>query len=219
MAQRDHRQQVQQEDAIARIRHEWMQNRVTEIHRHLSAFDVLRRHGVELRSSSDREEQFSCPFHGSDNKPSARIYPESTRGPSHAWCFVCQERWDAISLWRKFNGGAELPFARALSQIEQACGIQTPEMPAELRGGGDTGPSLDLATFDTFYELCERRLMLAKAAYQKLDDMIGFLSACSLLDKLRYRVDKQQLSPEQGTTALEQLLAKIGKKVQACPDV
>lgn len=39
------------------------------------------------------EQQISCPFHGSDSKPSARYYPES----NSMYCFTCKKSWDVIS--------------------------------------------------------------------------------------------------------------------------
>jgi hypothetical protein len=37
--------------------------------------------------------QFKCPFHGKDNKPSARLYNTTNT----AWCWVCRKAWDPIS--------------------------------------------------------------------------------------------------------------------------
>ena len=39
------------------------------------------------------EQQISCPFHGSDSKPSARFYPES----NSMYCFTCKKSWDVVS--------------------------------------------------------------------------------------------------------------------------
>jgi hypothetical protein len=39
------------------------------------------------------EAQFKCPFHGKDNKPSARFY----RDTQSCWCWVCQKSWDVVS--------------------------------------------------------------------------------------------------------------------------
>jgi len=39
------------------------------------------------------EVQFRCPFHGEDNKPSARYY----RATQTSYCWVCQKKWDVIS--------------------------------------------------------------------------------------------------------------------------
>ena len=185
------------------------------IHQRVSAHDVLRHGGVDLQG--DGEEQFSCPFHGADNKPSARVYPESARSHSHAWCFVCQERWDVISLWKKFNPGEDSKtFSRVVLEIEQAFGIAPSEMPREARL--DREPSnLSLESFDSVYEAAERRLLGAYEAYQYLDDMVGYLSASQVLDKIRHRVDSQQMTPRRGEEVLRDLLARIAKKVRACP--
>lgn len=42
------------------------------------------------------EVQFRCPFHGKDNKPSARYYSET----KSCFCWYCKKRWDAISFVR-----------------------------------------------------------------------------------------------------------------------
>lgn len=215
----DIKKQVESESIIERARREWVKSRILQIHRNVSAYEVLQRRGVGLLTTAEREEQFSCPFHGADRKPSARIYPESARGPSHVWCYVCQERWDAISLWRKFNGDAtEVPFTRTITEMEQAYGLQKPEMPKELWNVSEDGPDdRHLLAFDALFDVCENRLRLAKGAYQKLGDMVGYLSASSVLDKIQYRVEARQVDPERGMTILHQLLSKIGEK--ACLDV
>lgn len=46
------------------------------------------------------EEQFSCPFHGVDRKKSSRYY----RATDTAYCWVCKEKWDAISYIQKKEG-------------------------------------------------------------------------------------------------------------------
>ena len=38
------------------------------------------------------EAQLRCPFHGQDNKPSARYYRET----QSMFCWVCHKRWDVI---------------------------------------------------------------------------------------------------------------------------
>lgn len=42
------------------------------------------------------EVQYRCPFHGKDNKPSARFY-RSTRS---CYCWVCKRKWDVVSFIR-----------------------------------------------------------------------------------------------------------------------
>jgi hypothetical protein len=217
MAQ-DHRQEAEQEAASRAAWVEWNRQRVENIHQHVTAYDVLSRGGVEFKGTGSDEEQFSCPFHGMDRKPSARYYPEDAQSRSHAWCFVCQEPWDAISLWRRFHGGEEMSFTRALSGIEQEYGLEAPPMPSGAVSRQPEG-SKDMAAFEALYEACEGRLRSGRPAYRQLDDMVGYLSAGQVLDKLRYRVDKRQMTPEQGQGVLQQLLDRIGAKVRSCPDV
>lgn len=216
----DNLKKAQAESVIERARQEWMALRVAQVHRNVSAFDVLGRRGVGLVSTSGRAEQFSCPFHGVDRRPSARIYPETARSPSHAWCFVCQERWDAISLWRKFNGDNEdVPFGRTLTEIEQAFGLPKVEIPTELRATTESfEESKGFLAFLALLEACERRLKLAYPSYRKLGDRLGYLSASSLLDKVLYRVEQRLVAPEKGEEVLRQLLTRIGDKVRACPE-
>lgn len=209
---RDFEGEARQETASHEAWREWTRQRIENIHQHVTTHDVLRQGGVELsQGSSDDEEQFRCPFHGVDHKPSARVYPEDGRSKSHAWCFVCQERWDVISLWRRFHGGEDKSFTRVLTEIEQEFSLTAPPMPS---GAVSSSPKVDeaLEAFDNLYEACERRLRAAKPAYQQLDDMVGYLSAGQVLDKLRHQVDKRLMTPERGKKILRQLLDRVGAK-------
>jgi len=212
----DFQQEAQRKSVNERLWQQWIQERVAAIHQRVSAYEVLVHHGVNLRSGGTREEQFSCPFHGQDRKPSARVYPEDARSPSHAWCFVCQERWDSIAIWRKFNGGEDKPFSRALMEMEQAYGLETPKLPKDLTF---ETPEVDKAfdEFDALYEICESRLRKARSAYKAIDDLNGFLVAGSILDKVRSQVDSCKLAPVAAMQILRQLLDRVGEKVRACP--
>ena len=192
----------------------WFKERTTAIHESITAFDVLRANGVDLsQGADDREEQFSCPFHGEDKKPSARIYPDREDNPSHVWCFVCQEPgWDAIGLWRKFNN---LTFGQALHRLEREFGLTTPEVPdgafeePEEEGGRDA--------FKRTYVACEARLVSSKAAYRAQADMRGYLNVGSILDRTRFQVDNDLWTPERGILILQALLDRIHAKTKACP--
>lgn len=210
---RDFMQEAQAQSFAEAARLEWYQQRVAAVHARVSAYDILRRHGVQLKQASDnQEEQFKCPFHGADNKPSARIHPATNESPSHAWCFVCREpRWDAIGLWRKFGGG-EMSFGQALAEIEREFGIKPPEMPETL-----SGPARDPAytAFLELHEVCERRLQLARPDYERHDDMLGFLTAGSVLDKVLSFVETKKLSASKAIEVLERLRERIGEKIRA----
>jgi hypothetical protein len=201
------------QEASRKLWLEWNRQRVEDIHQRVTAHDILRHGGVSLRGNG--EEQISCPFHGADNRPSARIYPEDARNRSHVWCFVCQERWDAIALWKKFYPG-EKTFSRVLTEIEQAFGLKAPEQPTEVSFEKNR-VDLSRESFDALYQAAEGRLVRARAAYQYLDDLTGYLSAGQVLDKLRYRVDSGRMPPQKGEQILRELLARIAKKVRSCP--
>lgn len=187
----------------------WYQVRVEAVLQNVTAHDVLRRNGINLKqSSSDREEQFACPFHGRDRKPSARVYPDTVRGPSHVWCFVCQERWDVIKLWKKF-GDSEARFTRVLGEIERAFGILPPERPPAAHEMEEEDP--ELIEVDTLFHLCECRLLEAREAYE----MQGYLTAGSILDKLHYEVEEGITKPSKAKPVLQRLLDRIGIRVRA----
>lgn len=72
-------------------------------------YDYLLEDGF-IRLKSDMEQQINCPFHGADNKPSARYYSET----NSLYCWVCQKSWDPISYtMQKSNAG----FIDALKMI------------------------------------------------------------------------------------------------------
>lgn len=190
----------------------WIRARIELIKRAVSAHDVLRRHGIRLKQSSDdREEQFSCPFHGSgDATPSARVYPQSTSGPSHAWCYVCQEKgWDAIGLWRKFSGST-VKFTRILAEIERAYGIIPPET-SSIPDEDFEDP--ELVEVNALLDICERRLKGAMPVF----DMHSYLVIGSILDRLHYQVDLGTLPLPRAKEVLQQVLDKIGQRVRECP--
>ncbi len=211
MSARDYQKEAEREIQGQESARRWVKARIEVIHERVTAHDVLRRFGVNLRYGEDHEEQFSCPFHGQDNKPSARVYPASVRGPSHAWCFVCQERWDVLGLWKKFTN-FEGRFTRLLSDIEREYGIIPPDSPPI--DDGDDGQDEELLEVLRLFDICERRLKGAKRAF----DMRGFLVISSILDRLYYQLESGGTPYEQLKAVLGKVLDKIGEKVRACPD-
>lgn len=194
---------------------QWFRERIDAIHTRVTAYDVLRMHSVDLsQASEDREEQFSCPFHGEDKKPSARVYPARDNNPSHAWCFVCQEPgWDVIGLWRKFNN---LSFGQALNRLEREFNLPTLEAPR-----GISEPSKvdeNLAAFKRTYLHCESRLLSCKSVYRKQEDMRGYLNAGSILDRTKFKVDNNLWTPERGVSVLLALFERIRIKTKTCLD-
>jgi DNA primase len=56
---------------------------------------VMVEYGVEFKHNPHlaSEVQFKCPFHGADNKPSARLYSAT----KSCFCWVCRKAWDVVS--------------------------------------------------------------------------------------------------------------------------
>ena len=135
---------------------QWTKDRVANIHGLVTAADVLVYHGITLHKSGLQEEQFSCPFHGEDRRPSARYYPQNKNGVSSVWCFVCREQWDVINLWKKFNG--ETKFSEALFHIEKAFGITPPEsfIPASIEDEYDPLKEEVSGLFEACETVCEK---------------------------------------------------------------
>lgn len=82
--------------------------------------DVLYRYGYQVHpDGEDREQQFSCDLHGdgTDTKPSARVYPES----SSFHCFACGRSRDAITLVREKEG---VSFWEAVKWLESQYGLK-----------------------------------------------------------------------------------------------
>jgi hypothetical protein len=204
---RDYYREAETELAQSDASRRWVRARIDAIHERITAHDVLRRFGVALRYGSDRREQFSCPFHGVDTQPSARVYPVSDRSPSHAWCFVCQERWDAITLWKKFTD-FEGAFTQLLASIEKEYGLSPPEAPPSE--GRKSDP--ERIALQELFDVCESRLQSAKSAF----DMRGFLVMGSILDRLHSQVESNEVPLRKAARVLRQVLAKIAEKKSVC---
>lgn len=195
----------------------WMKDRAASLLSSVTARDVLTHFGVDLKGASDQEEQISCPFHGQDRKPSARVYPEgSTR--SGVYCWVCQERWDIFGLWKQFHGDQQMKFGEVLRGLEGAFGILPPDKPVfNIADESTWGPSEEKAKpsqqedeANALLELCEKRLRLGKDKFT----MVGFLTVGRLLDKLHYAVQHKEDLPTVEAKA-RAILEKIGEKIRA----
>jgi len=61
--------------------------------------------------------QVSCPFHGEDNKPSARVYPDS----NSLRCYFCSKSWSPATFWAEANqwytDSGKLDIGRSLDDL------------------------------------------------------------------------------------------------------
>lgn len=181
--------------------------------------EVLRRNGFSFRHSSDQEEQFSCPFHGRDEKPSARVFPSEGQNHSHVYCFVCKPSppWDAISLWKKFSGD-DKKHHTILSELEKAFGIEAPPIPDGTKlPQGPTHDELKKDEFGTLLEACETRLIDSKVDYHRFGDLRGYLMVGSVLDKANYQTAHGHMAYGEGVLLLHKVMQKIAERIRGCP--
>lgn len=191
---------------------EWVRQRTETLRNRVTAYDVLRHFGVHLKYAGDsNEEQISCPFHGQDASPSARVYPESARSASHVWCFVCQERWDIFSLWKKFQSQDDMRFTQVLLGLEKAFGIITPEAPEMDREAKPRGPTEEEHEVLDLLAVCERRLRQAKPHCE----MESFLKMGQVLDNLHLKVNNRDIDVAAAKKLARTLLDKIGEKIRS----
>jgi hypothetical protein len=94
---------------------------------HLDLTQIMLDYGVEFIYNPLHmdEVQLRCPFHGKDNKPSARLY----KATNTCYCWVCQKRWNGIDFIKEKEG---FSYGAALSYIIKKFNIDIsaiPDMP------------------------------------------------------------------------------------------
>lgn len=198
------RREISQSDAYKR----WMKARIDAIHHKVSAADVLRENGVQLRYGGSRPEQVFCPFHGNTRTMAARYHPEEGTSRAGIWCFGCNKRFDAITLWKQFHG-FEGSFGSLLRSIERAYGLEPPESPPEI-GPEEAGEDEELVQL---FEACERRLRGSRRAF----DMPTFLAVSSLLERVYFEVERGAVQPAPAKAILRKVLEGVGAKERECP--
>ena len=89
--------------------------------------DVMEQYGVHFTYSPKHadEVQYKCPFHGKDNKPSARLYNTT----ESCWCFYCKKRWDVISF---IEDKEKLSFINSIKYIINRYHVDTSSIPDDV---------------------------------------------------------------------------------------
>lgn len=205
---RDFYSEAAQEAKQSEAYRQWVRLRVAALRSKVGIGDVLARYGYPLKYGGHKPEQLSCPFHGKDNKPSTRFYPSEGDKPAGVWCFVCQEKWDSITLFKKFEQ-LEESFTRTLTQMERTFGLETPDIPREAVFVAAESPLV--REVEQLFGVCERRLQGAKSRFT----MSGYLQVGSVLDRLKYQSTHGKRPPEDVLKVLQQVLSKIGEKERA----
>jgi len=190
----------------------WTKERLSTLREAVTAHDVLRYFGVSLKhDGSSQEEQISCPFHGKDNRPSARVYPPTGPSPSGLYCWTCQKRWDIVGIWKMFHGDDKMKFTVALRGLESAFGIIAPDVPEFYDEDEKEDTSQRFEEVQRLLQVCENRLLESRSSF----DMHGYLTVGKLLDALYYAMD-QDVMPLDGVEVRARLvLDKIGEKIRS----
>lgn len=188
--------------------YEWYKLRVENICAQVSAADVLSRNGLTLYKHGAQAEQISCPFHGKDNRPSAKYFPQEGDSRSHVWCFVCRESWDVIKLWKKFTGTER--FGDVLRQLEEAFGLTAPESPTTwVRERTRVDPLAEDSR--QLLNLCESRLREHRGAFE----MKSHLRLGAALDHTRFYLECGHIDHAAAIERLKSILTRIREKVDA----
>lgn len=124
--------------------------RSDRIKQHIPIERLLSQYGYDV-SELGAEQQFRCDLHGdgSDNAPSARVYPDT-----HSWyCFACGKARDAISTVMEKEG---VDYKRACRLLEDKYGLEPWREYEKISPLDEVSVSIDAPQDKK--DLCVRRL-------------------------------------------------------------
>ena len=159
---------------------------------------------------TDREQQFSCDLHGdgSDSKPSARAYPDS----SSFHCFACGHSRDAITLVMEKEG---IEFWPAIKKIEAEYGL--PSLP----WSGESQDSTPSIREEVKSALASNKGLSIDQKFDRIKSKISILyeegsaddAVCAgywaLYDKVKYYQDSGSHQPQVVSGLLDSLFSRI----------
>ena len=171
---------------------------------------VLSDYGYAVHSDlGEREQQFSCDLHGdgSDNKPSARVYPDTA-----SWyCFACSKARDAIATAQEKEG---LDFSNACAVLEKRYGL--PVWVHTTQGSEDSFQDeidsifeIKSNTYQEIYNRVDTLLMQQmREGSLPLKVLLNFWEA---LDKVSFLFFKKKVEEEFAMKVLEDLRKRVVK--------
>jgi hypothetical protein len=176
---------------------------------------VLEDYGYQVDAGYDGEQQFPCDLHGdgNDNKPSARVYPDS----SSWYCWACDRSRDAIELVREKEG---MEFWDALKKLEDKYNLTPLPWDDDDRSEADARrkpkPNVEqeiAAALDptkTFEDDRRRVFRLLEGVTTDHDRPFHIVvSWWEAFDKVCYLVQKGQLAEKAGREGLQRILNKV----------
>jgi len=184
--------------------------RADRIHEQIDITQVLVSYGYAVHAGYGGEEQFPCDLHGDghDNRPSARVYPDS-----NSWyCFACDRTRDAIDTVQEKEGK---DFWAAVRALEERYGL--PPLPYEDEGEQARNPAAGVrdavkAAVDpkrTYAEERERtRKFLDGLTTDRELPLDLVLKLWEAYDKVNHLVDKELVPEERAKQALAEIRGK-----------
>jgi hypothetical protein len=188
---------------------EWIALRAAAVRGAFSTFDALVEKGIQEVSDPSAPTQIACPFHGADNRPSARYYPRSGNRHDYVRCFKCRENWDAIGLYAKFRG---IRFMDALSELEKRFRIRIPRRPEgpEIVEPADRGSSY---VSDQWSDV-PRVLSILETKLSRIKGKCGmsdYVKFCRLIDAVTWDYDHSQKKSPEMISALHTAMERMNE--------
>jgi len=171
--------------------------------------------GYPVRTDSeDREEQFPCDLHGDgqDNKPSARLYPETS-----SWhCFACGMTRDGVDT---VKAKEDVSFMEAISILETRYNL--PAVSWE-EGDYDSTPKPEQEILDSLKypeKTLEDDLRIFRSVLtgETLDRTLSLRSTAAFWegsDQIEFMVQKELLTEIKGRAVIQKLLEKLHGEIK-----
>jgi hypothetical protein len=163
-----------------------MSKRADIINSNVDIYDLLIKYGYDV-SKYKREQQFSCDLHGdtSDDKPSARVYPDS-----NSWyCFACGKARDVIETVRDKES---CDFNKACYIIEEWYGLEHYVYSGEKREEKNHYDSISHREDDTVDSLKKQiEGLLGVSRIEKTLSLKHIIKFWELYDMVTYHYDNK----------------------------
>jgi len=194
--------------------------RLDQIKELIPIAQILFDYGYPVRTDGeDREEQFPCDLHGDghDNKPSARLYPDTA-----SWfCFACGVVRDGVDTVKVKEG---VSFMEAISILETRYNL--PTVPWE-EGDYDSTPKPEqeiqesLKFPDKTLE-DDLRIFRSVLTAETIDRTLSVKSTAAFWegsDQMEYLVQKELITEIKGRAVIQKLLEKLHEEIKKAYNV
>lgn len=172
---------------------DWIRRRVQAVRDVYTAFDAMMEGGHgEMIPDPDTASQISCPFHGPDNRPSARFYPRMGGTHDYVHCYFCKESWDSVNLYMRIKG---LRFMDALKDLERRYHVKVPVRP-DMPDDYEEPPDKSSADYvSEAWQDVGRVLPILETKLRRLRDaasMTDYVKFCRVLDAVAWDLDRNK---------------------------